>query len=153
MFSSCPWQEDSLWGGVLWLRGWRRRRPQKLGQLQETQASQDRRRERRRREGEERWGGNKRYLFISFILIPLHALFLCPSSYLFRIGSSHNTDAVSRGRLLIRYFITEVKEEEKVPEEEKMDTSKWENSAHTYWPCCGGGDWLGQLIISLLWIL
>lgn len=29
-------------------------------------------------------------------------------------------------------FLTEVKEEEKVPEEEKMDTSKWENSAHTH---------------------
>lgn len=29
-------------------------------------------------------------------------------------------------------FFLEVKEEEKVPEEEKMDTSKWENTAHTH---------------------
>lgn len=34
--------------------------------------------------------------------------------------------------IILIYFFVEVKEEEKVPEEEKMDTSKWENTAHTY---------------------
>lgn len=53
------------------------------------------------------------------------------------------------------FVVTEVKEEENAPEEEKMDTSKWENTAHTDWPCFPS-KWLmgvGMLIIALLWLL
>lgn len=66
-FSPHSRQEDSVRRGVLRLGGWRRRRPKKRNQLQESKESQNWRRQRGRRKGEERWGGNKRYLLIFFI--------------------------------------------------------------------------------------
>lgn len=135
VFSPRSRQKDSVWGGVLWLGGWRRRRPQERSQLQESQTSQNRRRERGRRKREERWGGNKRYLSIFF------NLFLHFHSLVFMLFDKNIILSwiILSFRLyyyyyeFIFYFI-EVKEEEKVPEEEKMDTSKWENRARAYWP-------------------
>lgn len=159
MFSPCSWQEDSMWGGVLWLRGWRWRRPQKRCQLQESQESQNWRRERGRRKGEERWGGNKRYLFIFFHFHLTLLMSFCNIWRFFVLPELsqiilYNTEAVLLWWLWIcLFFFLEVKEEEKVPEEEKMDTSKWENTSHTKLPCCPESSLLGALIISSLWVL